>query len=87
VNNSPLIRVHLAEDKWRPARADTIRCVVSHRAKFRFARRTKAFNVANESLTLREHPSKCLGNEVLQGLQELSALCLQQFRIRPAQIQ
>jgi hypothetical protein len=61
--------------------------VVSHRAKFRLARRTKPFNVADESLTFREHPSKCLGNEVLQGLQELSALSLQKFRIRPAQIQ
>jgi hypothetical protein len=60
VNDSPLIRVHFAEDKWGSTRAYSIRSELGHRAEFGLSSCTKAFDIANKPLALGQFSSKGL---------------------------
>jgi hypothetical protein len=77
VNNSPLIRIHFAEDKCGSARAYSVCSKLGHRAELGFPGCTKAFDIANKPLALCQLASKGLVQEMLQCLQELAALSLQ----------
>jgi hypothetical protein len=60
VNDSPLIGIHFAEDKWRTARAYSVCSELGHRAEFGLPSCTKAFDIANKPLALGQLASKGL---------------------------
>jgi hypothetical protein len=77
VNYTPFAGIHFAENEGSPTLAHPRGSVICHRAKFSLARRPKAFNIANDSLSLRRGAAERLVQHVLKGQEQLATLGLQ----------
>ncbi len=77
MNYTPLAGIHFAENEGSPTLAHPRGSVIGHRAKLSLARRPKAFNIANDSLSLRRCAAERLVQQVLKGQKQLTALGLQ----------
>jgi hypothetical protein len=60
VDDSPLIRVHFAEDKRRSGRAYPVGSELGHGPEFRLASRAEAFYITHQPLTLSQLAPKGL---------------------------
>jgi hypothetical protein len=77
MNYAPLAGVHLTENEGSPTLAHSSGSEIGHGAKLSLTGRSKAFNVANDSLSLRGGSSECLVEQMLKRLQQFTAFGLQ----------
>jgi hypothetical protein len=60
VNYASLARIHLTENEGYPAFAHSFGGKIRHSSQLGLARSAKAFNVANDSLSIRRGSTECL---------------------------
>jgi len=79
---TPFAGIHGTENERRGRRPNLARRVLSHRPEFSFARSSVVIGVADDPLTLWQCPPKRLIKNLLQRIEQLTALIQEQAAVR-----